>query len=81
MKPSLKLQPIRFQKNHPDYQYLAARLAVFHLRKKAYGQFEPPRLFDHVTKMVGDKRYDAHLLADYTEQEIDELDEYLRSQP
>ena len=23
----------------PDYQYLAARLAVFHLRKKAYGKF------------------------------------------
>lgn len=26
----------------PDYQYLAARLAIFHLRKKAFGQFEPP---------------------------------------
>lgn len=26
----------------PDYQYMAARLAIFHLRKKAYGQFEPP---------------------------------------
>ena len=36
----------------PDYQYLAARLAIFHLRKKAYGQFEPPALFDHVSKMV-----------------------------
>ena len=24
----------------PDYQYLAARLAIFHLRKKAYNQFE-----------------------------------------
>ncbi len=34
----------------PDYQYLAARLAVFHLRKKAYGQFEPPKLVDHVKK-------------------------------
>ena len=32
----------------PDYQYLAARLAIFHLRKKAYGQFEPPALYDHV---------------------------------
>lgn len=36
----------------PDYQYLAARLAIFHLRKKAYGQFEPPALYDHVVKMV-----------------------------
>src|SRR5690554_7783636 len=32
----------------PDYQYLAARLNIFHLRKKAYGQFEPPALLDHV---------------------------------
>ena len=24
-------------KESPDYQYLAARLAIFHLRKKAYG--------------------------------------------
>ncbi|MBU2021524.1 MAG: ribonucleotide-diphosphate reductase subunit alpha, partial [Gammaproteobacteria bacterium] len=23
----------------PDYQYLAARLAIFHLRKKAFGDF------------------------------------------
>ena len=52
-------------------------MPVFHLRKKAYGQFEPPRLFDHVTNMVEQKRYDAHLLVDYTEQELDELDAYL----
>ena len=26
----------------PDYQYLAARLAIFHLRKKAYSRFTPP---------------------------------------
>ncbi|RZQ54454.1 ribonucleoside-diphosphate reductase subunit alpha [Pseudoalteromonas phenolica] len=64
-------------KDSPDYQYLAARLAVFHLRKKAYGQFEPPRLYDHITKLVEDKRYDQHLLVDYTEQEINELDNYL----
>ncbi|RCS56699.1 ATP cone domain-containing protein, partial [Microbacterium sp. JB110] len=50
----------------PDYQYLAARLAVFHLRKKAYGQFEPPKLFDHVSKLVDMGKYDKHLLEDYT---------------
>ena len=44
-------------KETPDYQYMAARLAVFHLRKKAYGQFEPPKLYDHVVKMVEEKRY------------------------
>jgi ribonucleoside-diphosphate reductase alpha chain len=73
----IKAAADQISKESPDYQYLAARLAVFHLRKKAYGQFEPPRLFDHVTKMVEQKRYDAHLLVDYTEQELDELDAYL----
>jgi ribonucleoside-diphosphate reductase alpha chain len=47
----------------PDYQYLAARLAIFHLRKKAYGQFTPPHLYEHVTKLVGMGKYDEHLLA------------------
>lgn len=64
-------------KETPDYQYLAARLAVFHLRKKAYGKFEPPRLYDHIVKLVADNRYDEHLLADYTENEIDQLDSFL----
>ncbi|MBE0379049.1 class 1a ribonucleoside-diphosphate reductase subunit alpha [Pseudoalteromonas prydzensis] len=73
----IKAAADQISKESPDYQYLAARLAVFHLRKKAYGQFEPPRLYDHIVKLVEDKRYDAHLLADYTEQEIDQLDEYL----
>ncbi|KPH96140.1 ribonucleotide-diphosphate reductase subunit alpha [Pseudoalteromonas porphyrae] len=73
----IKAAADQISKESPDYQYLAARLAVFHLRKKAYGQFEPPRLYDHIVKLVEDKRYDAHLLADYTEQEIDALDEYL----
>lgn len=54
----------------PDYQYLAARLAVFHLRKKAYGQFEPPKLFDHVSKLVDMGKYDKHLLEDYTAEEF-----------
>lgn len=61
----------------PDYQYLAARLAVFHLRKRAFGSFEPPHLYDHVVKMVEEKRYDRHLLTDYSREEFDELNAYL----
>ncbi|EKE76674.1 class 1a ribonucleoside-diphosphate reductase subunit alpha [Gallaecimonas xiamenensis] len=57
----------------PDYQYLAARLAVFHLRKKAYGEFEPPHLFDHVSKMVEMGKYDKHLLSDYSREDFDTL--------
>lgn len=61
----------------PDYQYLAARLAIFHLRKIAFGQFEPPTLFDHVTLQTKEGRYDPHLLQDYTRAEFDELDAHL----
>ncbi|USD39536.1 class 1a ribonucleoside-diphosphate reductase subunit alpha [Ferrimonas sp. SCSIO 43195] len=61
----------------PDYQYLAARLAVFHLRKKAYGQFEPPHLYDHVSKMVELGRYDQHILQDYSRDELNELNEHI----
>ncbi|GLT14445.1 class 1a ribonucleoside-diphosphate reductase subunit alpha [Vibrio algivorus] len=61
----------------PDYQYLAARLAVFHLRKKAYGEFEPPKLFDHVSKLVGMGKYDKHLLEDYTAEEFAVLDSFI----
>ena len=61
----------------PDYQYLAARLNIFHLRKKAFGQFEPPKLLDHVTKMVNDQRYDAHLLADYSADEFQAMDDFI----
>ncbi|MFB1015582.1 MAG: ATP cone domain-containing protein, partial [Alteromonadaceae bacterium] len=61
----------------PDYQYLSARLAVFHLRKKAYGQFEPPKLFDHVVNMVETGKYDQHLLADYTQAEFEQMEAFL----
>ena len=61
----------------PDYQYMAARLAIFHLRKIAYGEFTPPKLLDHIKKMVELKKYDAEILVDYTEDEINELDEYI----
>ncbi|MEI8595974.1 class 1a ribonucleoside-diphosphate reductase subunit alpha [Photobacterium sp. Hal280] len=61
----------------PDYQYLAARLAIFHLRKKAYGQFEPPTLLDHVRKMVDKGKYDKHLLEDYSAEEMAAMDDYI----
>ncbi|MBO1517527.1 class 1a ribonucleoside-diphosphate reductase subunit alpha [Psychrobacter halodurans] len=61
----------------PDYQYLAARLAIFHLRKIAYNKFTPPHLFDHVTTLTEAGKYDEHILADYSRAEFDELNEYL----
>ena len=61
----------------PDYQYLSARLAVFHLRKKAYGQFEPPKLYDHVVKLVEAGKYDQHLLTDYDESDFEHMSLFL----
>lgn len=61
----------------PDYQYLAARLSVFHLRKQAYGQFEPPSLYQHVARLVDLGKYDQHILKDYTPEEFAQLDEVI----
>lgn len=64
-------------KEEPDYQYLAARLTVFHLRKKAYGQFKPPKLYDHVLRLVKIGKYDQHLLHDYNIKEFEQMDTFI----
>jgi len=59
------------------YQFLAARLAMFHLRKRAYGQFEPPTLVEQVTRLVNLGKYDSELLTAYSTDELNELDDYI----
>lgn len=44
---------------------------------KAYGQFEPPALYDHVVKMVELGKYDTHLLEDYTEEEFEQMNGFI----
>jgi ribonucleoside-diphosphate reductase alpha chain len=61
----------------PDYQHLAARLAIFNLRKRAYHCFTPPTLFEQVSKMVALGKYDPALLKEYTEAEWNELDNHI----
>ena len=61
----------------PDYQYLAARLAIFHLRKKAFKSFTPPPLYDHVKKFTDLGIYDKDILNKYTKAEINELNKYI----
>jgi len=61
----------------PDYQFLSARLAIFHLRKKAYGKFEPPKLYDHVISLVASGKYDQHLIADYTKDEFEAMEQFI----
>ncbi len=64
-------------KESPDYQYLAARLAVFNLRKKAFGQFEPPNLYEHVKRLVAMGKYDKALLTDYSTDEWQQMQDFL----
>ncbi|WP_411743298.1 class 1a ribonucleoside-diphosphate reductase subunit alpha [Reinekea sp.] len=64
--------------NTPDYQYLAARLAVFHIRKQAYGAFEPPHLEEHVEKLVALGRYDSELLSAYSTQDWQQLNDAVK---
>lgn len=61
----------------PDYQYAAARLAIYQIRKQAYDDYTPPHLFDHIKKLVELKRYTDLLLQEYSKEEIDELNRYI----
>jgi ribonucleoside-diphosphate reductase alpha chain len=61
----------------PDYQYLSARLAIFHLRKRAYGQWEAPHLEAHVRKLVASKKYDKGILTDYDSIELNSMNDYI----
>jgi ribonucleoside-diphosphate reductase alpha chain len=61
----------------PDYQYLAARLTIFHLRKRAFKSYTPPDFFEHITKLTNSGLYDKDILAKYDKREIGELGRYI----
>ena len=58
----------------PNYQFVAARLLLFSLRKSLYGVIEDiPHLSDHIHKCVDDGVYDPAILEKYSEEEISRL--------
>ncbi len=61
----------------PNYQYVAARLAIFSLRKEVFGQINPPHLYKHVTKMVESGHYTKELLEWYTEEDFDRMNNFI----
>ncbi len=63
--------------NEPDYQYLAARLSLFNIRKKAFGDFTPPTIKEVIQRNVSLGRYDKSLATDYSDAELLELNEYI----
>jgi len=63
----------------PNYQYVAARLLLFSLRKQVYGEHPDrrPSLYDHVQKCIKQGVYDAGILSKYTEEEFNIMDGFL----
>ena len=59
----------------PNYQYVAARLLLFGLRKNLYGRIhEVPNLIDQIQRGVDKGIYDADILKKYSLKEIETLD-------
>lgn len=64
-------------KDTPDYQYVAARLTMYGLRKKVYGQIDPPSFYSHVKRLVDIGVYDSDLTKKYTKEDFDTLETVL----
>jgi len=62
----------------PNYQYVAARMMIFDLRKKVFGSYEPIRLLDIVKRNAERGIYDKNILSWYTEEEWLKLGSYLK---
>ena len=64
--------------DHPNYQFVAARLLLFSLRKSLYGKMrELPSLEEHIYSCVNLEVYDAELYGKYSLEEIKKADSYI----
>ena len=64
----------------PNYQFAAARLLLYGLRKQVFGSQWPkgyPHLFDHATDCVTKGVYDGSILSKYTKEEWDKIDSWI----
>lgn len=62
----------------PNYQIVAGRLLMYDIRKDAWGRVLPPRLYDHIVKMVDEGYYTSELLTNYTEKEWDSINTFMK---
>ena len=63
----------------PNYQFVAARLLLFSVRKSLYGKIQDhPAFIDHIKNCVNLKVYDPEILTNYTEEELDKLGGYIK---
>ena len=58
----------------PNYQFVAARLLLFSLRKNLFHRlWEHPKFIDHIKNLIDLGLYDKGVLENYTEAEIDRM--------
>ena len=64
--------------DHPNYQFVAARLLLFSLRKSMFGKMhELPNLTDHITKLAYDNLYDKDIFSKYSLEEILKVETFM----
>jgi len=64
--------------DHPNYQFVAARLLLFALRKQLFGRMhECPTVKQHVERCVGRGVYDSEILTMYSDEEFDKLESFV----
>ena len=61
----------------PNYQNVAGRLICYHLRKQVYGDYEPWPLLQLVKRNVDSGFYDVDLLNAYSEDEWNQMNNWL----
>ena len=65
----------------PNYQFVAARLLLFSIRKQLYGRiYDIPKVKDHVLDCIEKGVYDPELVNLYTEEEFDKLESFIDHQ-
>jgi len=64
--------------DHPNYQYVAARLLLFSLRKSLYGRMnELPTLEQHIIDCVSAGVYDHDIYNKYSQEDIEKANSYV----
>jgi len=64
--------------DHPNYQYVAARLRLFALRKQIYGLgYDQPDFYSHIVRCIEWEVYDAQVLNNYTKEELDLIGQWI----
>ena len=64
--------------DHPNYQFVAARLLLFALRKNLYGKMrELPHLESHIMGCTSIDVYDKDIFLKYSKEEIDKANSFL----